>query len=48
MLGAIAIVEMKAHRAAILGRAAAMAVAILGFGMPGMAAGLATSLIAFE
>src|SRR6478609_9745826 len=41
LLGAIAIIEMKAHWAAILGLAAALAVAIIGFGMPAKMAGLA-------
>ena len=41
LLGAIAIFEVKAHWAAILGLAAALAVAILGFGMPAKMAGMA-------
>src|SRR6478609_1467509 len=41
LLGAIAIIEMKAHWAAILGLAAALAVAIIGFGMPAKMAGMA-------
>ncbi len=39
LLGAIGILEIKAHVAALLGLAAALAVAVVGFGMPaGMAA----------
>ena len=41
LLGAIAIFEIKAHWAAILGLAAALAVAIVAFGMPVKMAGLA-------
>ncbi len=41
LLGAIGIFEMKAHWAAMLGLAAALAVAILGFGMPAKMAGMA-------
>src|SRR5450631_3800971 len=41
LLGAIAIFEIKAHWAAIFGLAAALAVAILAFGMPVKMAGLA-------
>ena len=39
LLGAIGILEIKAHVAALLGLVAALAVAVVGFGMPaGMAA----------
>lgn len=40
LLGAIAIFEIKAHWAAILGLASALAVAIIGFGMPAKMAGM--------
>ncbi|HTO60418.1 MAG TPA: L-lactate permease [Bradyrhizobium sp.] len=40
LLGAIAIFEVRAHRAAILGLAAALIVAIVGFGMPAQMAGI--------
>lgn len=43
LLGAIAIFEIKAHWAAILGLAAALAVAILGFGMPVSMAGMSAA-----
>ena len=43
LLGAIAIFEIKAHWAAILGLAAALAVAIVGFGMPAKMAGMAAA-----
>ena len=43
LLGAIAIFEMKAHWAAILGLATALAVAILGFGMPVKMAGMSAA-----
>ncbi|MGJ4926428.1 L-lactate permease [Bradyrhizobium sp. HKCCYLS2038] len=43
LLGAIAIFEIKAHWAAILGLAAALAVAVLGFGMPAGLAGLSAA-----
>jgi lactate permease len=43
LLGAIAIFEIKAHRAAILGLVAALAVAIFAFGMPAKMAGLAAA-----
>jgi lactate permease len=43
LLGAIAVFEMKAHWAAILGLAAALAVAVLGFGMPPKMAGMAAA-----
>ena len=43
LLGAIAIFEIKAHWAAILGLAAALAIAILGFGMPAKMAGMAAA-----
>ena len=43
LLGAIAILEIKAHWAAILGLAAALAIAILGFGMPAKMAGMAAA-----
>ena len=43
LLGAIAIFEIKAHWAAILGLATALAVAILGFGMPAKMAGMAAA-----
>lgn len=43
LLGAIAIFEIKAHWAAILGLAAALAVAILGFGMPVRMAGMSAA-----
>ncbi|MEK0081911.1 L-lactate permease [Benzoatithermus flavus] len=41
LLGAIGILEIKAHIAAILGLAAALLVAIVGFGMPAGMAGMA-------
>jgi len=43
LLGAIAIFEMKAHWAAILGLATALAVAVFGFGMPAKMAGLSAA-----
>ena len=43
LLGAIAIFEVKAHWAAILGLATALAVAILGFGMPTKMAGMSAA-----
>ena len=43
LLGAIAIFEIKAHWAAILGLATALAVAILGFGMPTKMAGMSAA-----
>ena len=43
LLGAIAIFEVKAHWAAILGLLSALAVAIFGFGMPAKMAGLAAA-----
>jgi len=43
LLGAIAIFEIKAHWAAILGLAAALAVAVLGFGMPVGMAGMSAA-----
>ncbi|MGO8952158.1 MAG: L-lactate permease [Rhodomicrobium sp.] len=43
LLGAIAIFEIKAHWAAIMGLAAALAVAILAFGMPAPMAGRAAA-----
>lgn len=43
LLGAIAIFEIKAHWAAILGLLSALAVAILGFGMPVQMAGLSAA-----
>ncbi|MBR0828426.1 L-lactate permease [Bradyrhizobium manausense] len=43
LLGAIAIFEIKAHWAAILGLAAALAVAIFGFGMPVAMAGMSAA-----
>ena len=43
LLGAIAIFEIKAHWAAILGLAAALAVAVLGFGMPAPMAGMSAA-----
>lgn len=43
LLGAIAIFEIKAHWAAILGLVAALAVAVLGFGMPVKLAGLSAA-----
>ena len=43
LLGAIAIFEIKAHWAAIFGLAAALAVAIVGFGMPPQMAGMAAA-----
>ncbi len=43
LLGAIAIFEIKAHWAAILGLAAALAVAVLGFGMPARMAGMSAA-----
>jgi len=43
LLGSIAFFEVKAHYAAILGLAAAIAVAVLGFGMPAKMAGLAAA-----
>src|SRR5262245_9965758 len=41
MLGCLAFLHMKAHRAAILGLVAALAVAIFAYGMPAKMAGLA-------
>ncbi len=43
LLGAIAIFEIKAHWAAILGLIAALAVAIVGFGMPVKMAGMSAA-----
>ena len=43
LLGAIAIFEIKAHWAAMLGLAAALAVAIAGFGMPVSMAGMSAA-----
>jgi lactate permease len=43
LLGAIGFFEVKAHWAAILGLVAALAVAIVGFGMPGKMAGMAAA-----
>ena len=43
LLGAIAIFEVQAHWAAILGLATALAVAILGFGMPTKMAGMSAA-----
>lgn len=43
LLGAIAIFEIKAHWAAIMGLAAALAVAVLGFGMPAGLAGMSAA-----
>lgn len=43
LLGSIALFEIKAHYAAILGLIAALAVAILGFGMPAHMAGMAAA-----
>ena len=41
LLGAIGIPEIKAHIAAFLGLVAALAVAVIGFGMPASMAGMA-------
>lgn len=43
LLGAIAIFEIKAHWAAILGLTAALAIAVLGFGMPMTMAGMSAA-----
>jgi len=43
LLGAIAIFEMKAHWAAILGLVTALAIAIFGFGMPAQMAGMSAA-----
>ncbi len=43
LLGAIAIFEMKAHWAAILGLATALVIAIFGFGMPAQMAGMSAA-----
>ncbi|MGY4225084.1 lactate permease [Bradyrhizobium sp. USDA 4503] len=43
LLGAIAIFEIRAHWAALIGLATAIAVAVLGFGMPASMAGMAAA-----
>jgi len=43
LLGAIAIFEMKAHWAAVLGLVTALAIAIFGFGMPAQMAGMSAA-----